>query len=179
MAVETTKPPTDEYIEDPVLHYRYRFERDGDVLKVEVRAEPGGGATVDHFHPAIEERWHVLEGEVTFTVEGEARRAGAGERLTAAPGVRHSFENTGNAEARLMVEAEPAGRLQEFLTEATHLAKKGRYDRRGRPKGVRGLLELSDFAMRYRDTSVGTSPPPALQRVLMPPLAWLGRRLSG
>jgi quercetin dioxygenase-like cupin family protein len=174
-----TPERTDEFIEDPVLRYRYRFESDeAGVLRVEVLAEPGGGATVYHFHPSIEERWHVLEGEVTFTVEGEERKAGAGEKLTAAPGVRHSFENTGSTEARLVVEAEPAGRLREFLTNAARLAEKGRYDRKGRPKGIRGLLEGSDFAMRYRDTSVTTFPPPAVQRILMPPLAWLGRRLS-
>ena len=167
-----------DVIEDPVLCYRYRFRPEGQVLKVDVWVDPGGGVTIDHFHPTIEERWHVLEGDVTFTVDGEERPAGPGDCLTAAPGVRHAFENTGPREARLEVEAEPPGELQEFLNEAARLAEAGRYTRNGRPKGVRGLLEGADFALRYRDTTVTTFPPPALQRILFPPLAWVGRRLA-
>lgn len=163
-------------VEDPVLHYRYRFSREGDVLRVEVWADPGGGVTIEHFHPRIEERWHVLEGDVTFRIDGEERRASPGDRLTAAPGVRHAFENTGTSEAHLEVEAEPALDLQAFLVEAARLARAGRYTRRGMPKGLRGLLEGADFSQRYRDTTVTTFPPPALQRVLVPPLAWLQRR---
>ena len=168
-----------DVIEDPVLRYRYRFRPEGKVLKVDVWVDPGGGVTIEHFHPTIEERWHVLEGDVTFTVDGENRPAGPGDRLTAPPGVRHSFENTGSTEARLEVEAEPPGELQEFLTAAARLGQAGRYDRRGRPKGMRGLLEGSEFALRYRDTTVTTFPPPALQRILFPPVAWLHRRLDG
>lgn len=167
-----------EIFEDPVLRYRYRFSREGEVLRVEVWADPGGGVTIEHFHPRLEERWHVLEGEVTFKIDGEERRAGPGDRLTAAARVRHAFENTGETEAHLEVEAEPALDLQEFLVEAASLAQAGRYTRRGMPKGLRGLLEGADFSQRYRATTVTTFPPPALQRILFPPLAWLQRRRS-
>ena len=63
-----------------------------------VDTPPGRGPAL-HRH-RYEEVFVLREGEVTFTVEGEERKAGAGDRLTAAPGVRHSFENTGSTEAR-------------------------------------------------------------------------------
>jgi hypothetical protein len=145
------------------------------VLSVDVWVDPGGGVTVEHFHPGIEERWHVLEGNVTFEIEGEKRPAGAGDRLVAAPGVRHSFVNDGSTEARLEVEAEPRGELEEFLTDAARLAQAGLYDKKGRPKGLKGLVEGSKFALRYRDTTVTTFPPPAVQRMLFPLVARLTR----
>jgi mannose-6-phosphate isomerase-like protein (cupin superfamily) len=164
-----------ELVEDPVLRQRYRFARDGDILRVEVWAEPGS-AVPDHFHPRLEERWEVVEGEVTFRVAGDERPAGPGDRLVAPVGVRHSFENTGSKPSYLRVEVEPPLMLQEFLEEAAALNRTGKFTRGGIPKGLGALLQGADFTERYRDTAVLTFPPPALQRILFPPLARLARR---
>jgi quercetin dioxygenase-like cupin family protein len=164
-----------DFVEDPVLRQRYRFSRDGEVLLVEVWAEPGSSVP-EHFHPRLEERWEVVEGEVTFRVAGDARRAGPGDRLAAPPGVPHSFENTGSEPAYLRVEVEPPLMLQEFLEEAAELNRTGGFTDRGIPKGPRALLRAADFTERYRDTAVLTFPPPAMQRLVFPPLARLARR---
>jgi mannose-6-phosphate isomerase-like protein (cupin superfamily) len=165
--------------EDPVQRYRYRFEpQEGDLLRIEVWAEPGGGVSIEHFHPRTEERWEILMGEVTFKVDGEKRTAGPGERVVAPPRARHSFENTGPTEAHMRVEAEPAQDLQAFLEEAAALAQAGMYTRKGRPRGFRGIVQGAAFAERHKQTTVVTSPPPVLQRILFPPLARLARRFS-
>jgi hypothetical protein len=96
----------------------------------------------------------------------------------ATPGVRHSFENTGETEAYLRVEAEPALDLQAFLEEAAALAQAGRYTRKGMPRGFRGIVEGAAFAERYKETTVTAFPPPAIQRILLPPLARLAGRRS-
>jgi quercetin dioxygenase-like cupin family protein len=165
--------------EDPVQHYRYRFDPpEGDVLRIEVWADPGGGVSIEHFHPKTEERWEVVEGEVTFKVDGKKQTAGPGDRVVARPGVRHSFENTGATEAYLRVEAEPALDLQSFLEDAAALAQAGRYTRKGMPRGFRGIVEGAAFAQRYKETTVVTFPPPAVQRVLFPLVARLAGRKS-
>jgi mannose-6-phosphate isomerase-like protein (cupin superfamily) len=164
-----------ELVEDPVLRQRYRFARDGDILRVDVWAEPGS-AVPDHFHPRLEERWEVVEGTVTFRVDGDERPAGPGDRLVAPAGVRHSFENTGSQPAYLLVEVEPPLMLQEFLEEGAALNRTGGFTERGIPKGLRPLLQGADFTQRYRDTTVLTFPPPAVQRILFTPLARLARR---
>jgi quercetin dioxygenase-like cupin family protein len=164
-----------DLVEDPVLRQRYRFARTGELLRVEVWADPGSRVP-PHFHPALEERWHVLEGEVTFRIGGRKRAAGPGDRLRVEPGMRHSFVNTGREVARIEVEAEPALQLQEFLEEAAALGRAGRYRPSGIPRGLGALLEGADFAERYRDTTVLAFPPPLVQRVLLPSLARLGRR---
>jgi quercetin dioxygenase-like cupin family protein len=169
----------DEIHEDPVLRYRYRFSREGDVLHVEIWADPGGGVTIEHYHPKIEERFRVLEGQVTFKADGDTRVAGPGDEVVVPPGVRHTFRNTGADVAHLTTDAEPALELQEFLERAAALGRAGAYTRRGIPKGFGALLEAAEFADRYRETVVFTAntfPPPALQPILLGPLARLQRR---
>lgn len=168
-------------IEDPVFKYRIRFHPpEGKLLKMDVYVDPGGGVSVSHYHPAIEERFEVLDGEATFTADGQEIVARAGDpAVVVSAGVRHTFRNSGEAETHIVCEAEPAMDLQAFLTEAAAMARAGKYTRRGFPRGFRAFLEAAEFADRYRDTVVltgGLLPPPALQPILLRPLARLQRR---
>jgi quercetin dioxygenase-like cupin family protein len=166
---------------DPVFHYRLRFTREGEILRIEVWVDPRGGVNVAHFHPATEERFTVEEGEVTFTADGEEVLARAGDpAVIVPPRVRHTFKNTGTTEAYIVTEAE-GGKLEElqgFLEEAAALSRAGKISRLGLPKPG-GVLEAVEFVDRYRDTVVLTSrtfPPPALQPAMLGPLARLQRR---
>jgi mannose-6-phosphate isomerase-like protein (cupin superfamily) len=160
-----------ELLDDPLFRQRYRFSRSGDVLRIEIWTEPGGGVLAEHLHPKLEERWGVLEGEVTFRLNRKPRRAGAGERLVVPAGVRHSFQNTGQGIANLVVEAEPALQLRESIEEGIRLAQSGKLTAGGKPRGLRGLIEAAAVAHRYRETVILSSPPPPLQRLLFPLLA--------
>jgi mannose-6-phosphate isomerase-like protein (cupin superfamily) len=158
-------------VEDPVFRQRYRFSRSGEALRVEIWTDPGGGVLAEHLHPALEERYEILEGEVTFHVDGKARRAGAGERLVVAPGVRHSFQNTGEQPAQLVVEADPALRLRESIEDGAALMRAQSFSASGTPRSLRALIEAAALAQRYRDTVVLSSPSAAIQRLLFPLLA--------
>jgi quercetin dioxygenase-like cupin family protein len=158
-------------IEDPFFRQRYGFSRDGDVLRVEIWTDPGGGVLAEHSHPKLEERYEVLEGEVTFRLDREPRRAGPGERLVVPAGVRHSFQNTGQSIAHLVVEAEPAMQLRESIEDGVELFRTEKFTAGGKPRGLRALIEAAGLAHRYRKTVILSSPPPALQRLLFPLLA--------
>jgi quercetin dioxygenase-like cupin family protein len=164
-----------EVIEDPVMRQRYRLSREGNVLRLELWADPGARVP-EHLHPQIEERFEVREGEFVFKVDGEKRRAGAGERLVAPAGSRHAFENVGAGVGHFVAEIEPALDMQELFEESAALARAGMFLRPGIPKGLRGLLAAAEFAERYRETYRQTFPPRAIQRILFPPLARLERR---
>lgn len=152
------------------------MSRNGNALRVEIWADPGGGVTAEHLHPHFEERFEVFEGDVTFRVDGEEQKLGPGGQLVAKPGMRHSYEVTGGAAAHLAAEAEPALDLQQSIEEAAAMARAGKFTRNGMPRGLGALLEAAEFAHRYRETTVLLSPPPILQRILFPPLVWLQRR---
>jgi quercetin dioxygenase-like cupin family protein len=169
-----------ELHEDPIFQYRVRFHpQKGEVLKMDLYVDPGGGVSIAHYHPQIEERFTVKEGEVTFTADGADVVAPAGETVVVAPGVRHTFRNSADTEAHIVCEAEPAMGLQGFLIEAAAMARAGKYTKHGIPKGPRALLEAAEFADRYRDSVVLTArtfPPPRLQPAMLGPLARLQRR---
>lgn len=160
-----------KFVEDPLFRQRYRFSRDGDVLRIEIHTEPGGGVLADHVHPRLEERYDVLEGKVTFRLDGEPVVTGPGTKVVAAPGVRHSFENTGTETARLEVEAEPALHLRESIEEGAALTQAERFSAAGKPRSLRALVEAAALAQRYPETVILSSPPPVVQRLLFPVLA--------
>jgi mannose-6-phosphate isomerase-like protein (cupin superfamily) len=56
------------------------------------RAGPGM-----HAHDGEDDSFYILEGELTFTVEGEEVVAGAGTFVLVPPGIEHDFANRGDA----------------------------------------------------------------------------------
>jgi hypothetical protein len=135
-----------------------------------------GGRLPEHFHPTLEERWEVTEGRAQVRLDGRWRDLLPEHGpVIVHPNVKHELRNQSGSEARLRAEVIPAGRLQEFLFESARAAREGLYNRRNLPTGWRGLVWASDFAMRFREETVMTSPPPALQRALMPIFARFAR----
>jgi quercetin dioxygenase-like cupin family protein len=167
---------TEGLVEDPLFRQRYRFSTVGDTTRVEIWSEPGGGVTAEHLHPGFEERFEVYEGEVTFKVDGKEQKLGPGGKLAAAPGVRHCFEVTGDGPAYLAAEAESGPDLQRAIEESAAMSRAGKFTANGLPRGFGALLETAELVHRYRETTVLTSPPPFLQRIIFPPLLWLQRR---
>ena len=145
-------------VEDPVLKQRYRFERDGDVVRVEAWIDPRGGVT-PHRHPGFEERFQVLAGEVTFTLGRRKVLARAGESVVVPAGTRHAYRNRGAAEAHMVADAEPGLELQEFLEDVAVLSQARKINRFGMPTGPRAAVEAAVVAARYRETVELDFPP--------------------
>jgi quercetin dioxygenase-like cupin family protein len=161
-------------VEDPVMRQRYRFSHEGDVLRLELWADPGARVP-EHFHPQIEERFEVREGTFIFKVNGRKHPAGPGERLVVEAGTRHAFENAGPSVGHFVAEVRPALDVQALFEESAALARAGMFMRPGVPKGLRGLLAAAELAERYHDIYRQTFPPQVLQRILLPPVARIAR----
>ncbi len=155
-------------VEDPIHRVSYSFRRDGDDLWVYTWLEDGGHLP-EHFHPIQTEYWETLEGAARVKVDGAWRDLVPGDGpVTVAPNVRHELKNESGAVARMRTRVTPAGSLEEFLTESARAARDGLYNSRNLPRGIRGARWLSNFALRHRDETVMASPPPALQRLVLP-----------
>jgi quercetin dioxygenase-like cupin family protein len=163
-------------IHDPIHRVAMAFEREGDRLLVSTWLEPGGHLP-EHFHPTLEEHWEVLDGTVAFKLDGAWRDlTPADGPVFVARNAKHELKNTTGAQARLRTAVDPAGGLQEFLTESARGARAGLYNGRNLPTSLRGALWIAELAHRFRHETVMCSPPPALQRILLPPVAALARR---
>lgn len=166
---------TTERVEDPIHRVSYSFSREGESLWVHTWLADGGHLP-EHFHPSLEERWEALDGTARVKLDGTWRdlRPEDGPVLVAR-NVRHELANTSGREAKLRTEVTPAGRLEEFLTESARAAREGLYNHRNMPTSLRGAVWIAEFAQRFRDETVMTSPPPAVQRVVTPLLARFAR----
>ena len=97
----------------------YRFlatgqETNGRYALFEALVGPGGGPP-PHVHSREEEGFYVLEGEVTFTVNGERVVAKAGTFANMPVGSVHSFKNESDGPARMLISVAPAGLEQMFF----------------------------------------------------------------
>jgi quercetin dioxygenase-like cupin family protein len=170
-------------IEDPVLRQRFSFRREVDdhgeeVLHIDAWVDPGGGVT-PHIHPSMEERFAVVEGTPSFLAGRAWQEAAPGQTVVVPPGMRHAYRNTGGTVAHITCKAKPPSTLQPFLEDAAALSRAGKITRQGLPKGIDAVLQAAVIVEAYRDMVVllfPPLPPPAVQRVVMPALARLGRR---
>ena len=161
-------------IHDPIHRASYAFRREGANLWVTTWLEDGGHLP-EHFHTTLEERWEVLEGTARVKLDGTWRDVTAADGpVLVGRGVRHELRNASGAVAHLQCQVMPAGALEEFLIESARGAREGLYNRHGLPTSRRGAAWIADLALRHRDETVMCSPPPAVQRVVLPLLARIG-----
>jgi quercetin dioxygenase-like cupin family protein len=97
----------------------YRFlatgeETNGKYALWEALVPPGGGPP-PHVHSREEEGFYVLEGEITFTVNGERIVGKAGIFANMPVGTPHSFKNEGSQPARMLISVAPAGLEKMFF----------------------------------------------------------------
>jgi quercetin dioxygenase-like cupin family protein len=62
-----------------------------------------------HTHADEDDSFYILEGEITFTVEGEDIVAPQGTFVLIPPGVEHGFRNDSDTPARILNVHAPAG----------------------------------------------------------------------
>ena len=97
----------------------YRFlatgeDTDSKYALWEAIVSPGGGPP-PHVHSWEEEGFYILEGEITFTINGERVVATAGMFANLPVGTPHSFKNEGNKPAKMLVSVAPAGLERMFF----------------------------------------------------------------
>ncbi len=159
---------TADRVHDPIHRSSYAFRRDGESLWVYTWLEDGGHLP-EHFHPTLEERWEVLEGLARVKLDGVWLDLVAEDGPLLVPaGVRHELKNDSGRTARMQTEVTPPGRLEEFLTESARGAREGLYNARNLPTSMRGARWIADLAQRFQDETVMCSPPPAVQRAVLP-----------
>ena len=107
---------------ESVRFIRTADETGGELLVMEARWTRPRHRTPLHRHPAMEERWLVLEGRVGFRIAGEETVAGPGESVIAPRGSLHANWDAGDEPALMRIELRPALRWEEFVRQLFALA---------------------------------------------------------
>ena len=89
-------------------------ETNGKYALFEAIVPPGGGPP-PHVHSREEEGFYVLEGEITFIIDGKRMIATAGMFANMPVGTPHSFKNESNKPAKMLISVAPAGLEKMFF----------------------------------------------------------------
>lgn len=135
---------------------------------------PGNEGPGEHIHPSYDEHFEVVEGEFVFEVDGQRRTLEAGDTVVVERGTPHAYRNESDAIAVCVVEARPAGRLEEVLSTLFGLAHDGKLRANGQPGFWQGMV----LAEALAGDTVFTSPPPAIQKALAAVFGPIGRLLG-
>ncbi len=107
---------------------------------LEFTAAPRAPWSTYHTHPTTE-AWYVLEGELSFRLDGQRLAAPAGSFVLAPGGVPHAAANLGPMTARYVVIFSPAG-LEQWFVDVARLVEAAQPDEPD-------ACELSALAGRY------------------------------
>ena len=110
---------------ETVCFARTTEETGGELLVMEAHWSSPKHQTPPHVHPAMEERWRVLEGRVGFRIADEELVAEQGASVSAPAGTQHANWNLGDGPALLRIEMRPALRWEEFVRQLFALASEG------------------------------------------------------
>jgi len=138
---------------------------------LELTALVGARVVGEHRHPAMVEKFTVLEGDLTVKRNGQTSLLRQGETGIAEAGVWHDWWNAGDRDARVRVEITPGERFLHMIETFFGLARLGHTDGKGMPR----LLQLVLIAREFKDVVVFRSPPPGMQRIVFGALAPLAR----
>jgi len=163
-------------IENPVTGERLVFKRtsaetNGEYVRFECFVKPSGFVAASHVHPYQEERFEILEGEVTFKLDGQEVPTRPGDVVLVPAGKKHQFWNAGDTEARFACKVSPALGFEGLIETMFSLAQDGKTNRKGMPN----LLRLAVIARAHFDTVRLPFPPAWLQRIGLALGAPLGR----
>ncbi len=135
---------------------------------------PGNAGPPEHFHPSYDEHFDILRGEFIFKINGQERKAHAGEQLRIEKGTPHTFRCVGETHGVATVETRPAARTGEVISTLFGMAHEGALTPQGQPK----LMQAMVIGGEYADDTVFTSPPPNIAIPLAKALAPIGRLLG-
>jgi quercetin dioxygenase-like cupin family protein len=169
-----------ETIENPLSGERITWREtsassDGQLLAFDLELRPDAVVAAEHRHLRQEERFTVQSGTIGLSVAGGESLLGPGEEAVVAPGSPHHWWNDGDKEAVVRVEIRPALETEVFFETLFGLARDGKTN----AKGIPGLLQIAVAYAELGESCPRLARPPALvQRLVLSPLAPIGRRLG-
>lgn len=139
----------------------------GRLLEMEAVYAPHSREPLAHYHPAQEEDFTVMEGELSVRVNGSLRVYKAGEQFHMPKGTVHSMWNASDRPTVINWQVRPAMNTEYLLETTAGLMNDGKTAADGKP----GLLQIALIANEYAGVFRLAKPPYIIQRVLFTLLA--------
>ena len=149
-------------------------ETNGESVVVETSVIPNGAVAAAHVHPAQEEIFEIVAGELEFRLGRKQLVARPGDRVVVPAGTPHRFRNVGEETAHFVCEVRPALGFEQLIETMFSLAADGKVNRKGMPNPLR----LAVIANHHFGDVRLPFPPSWLQRLGLVLGAPVGRLLG-
>jgi|SRR5688572_23776819 quercetin dioxygenase-like cupin family protein len=164
-------------IQNPKTGLDIRFlktgnETNGLLLEMEAVYHARSQEPVLHYHPAQEEDFTILSGELTVRIHNEMRILRAGDKLHVPRGIKHAMWNNSDGKTRVNWKVSPAKNTEWFLETASGLARDGKLNEKGMPH----ILQVALMANRFSGIFRLVKPPFVIQKIVftvLSPIAWI------
>ena len=167
---ELVNPVTGEYAQVLEVPWQNPEGR----ASAELLAVAGARVVGEHLHPAMMERFMVLDGELTVRLDGTTKTISEGESAEVSPGHWHDWWNATGRDIRVRVEVTSGTRFVHLIETLFGLAQLGHVDERGTPNPLQMAVTGREFA----DVVQFRSPPPRVQNVMFAALAPLSHAMG-
>ncbi len=104
-------------------------ESDGELHQMRVTYQPHSDPPPSHLHPAQDETFEILDGEVEFTLDGVVSVHAAPSTVQVPRGMVHELRNASDQPATVLWSTRPALRSGEFAMAMHDAAAAGDIDR--------------------------------------------------
>ncbi|MCD8121444.1 MAG: cupin domain-containing protein [Clostridiales bacterium] len=139
---------TDSVIKEKYVFKELGSENGGKRLVYECQIEPTDRAISPvHVHPFSDEKFVVLEGEITIKTCGKENIYKAGDRINIKKGTPHTGYNKSNKNAIVLCTVEPAMTMGEYIYATTRLSNMGKTNKHNLPN----LLTVAAMGYKYKD----------------------------
>ena len=128
-----------DVLDAPRLGLRFEIRRTaadtgGELTEFDAVGRPRGFVAQPHVHPRQTERLEVIEGAMSFTMNGQTRVLGPGEWVETPPGTPHRHVAAGDGPGRVRITERPSGRVEDFIADLSRMDREGEMTRVGLPK---------------------------------------------
>ncbi len=171
-------------IDNPVTGERIVFRKtlkdtNGGLVEFDQYLQPGGGASAEHVHLTQDERYTIVSGVASYTLNSQPKTAQAGEIVVIPHGTIHTNPwnpPDGKGELHLIRVVDPGTGVETFYETLYGLARDGKTDKYGNPN----VLQMIVIGAGIGTTTyfMPKQIPVFLQRIMIPVIGAFGRLLG-
>jgi quercetin dioxygenase-like cupin family protein len=149
-------------------------ETNGTQLQIECFSPVTSAREPEHIHPYQENRFKILSGELSFSINGKEITAYAGEVVSIPKYTPHHFWNSGKTEAHYIQEFSPALKIDSLFETFFALARDGKLNKNGAPNIFRASLIMLEHEKEIRLAK----PAWAIQKIVFKLFAPIGKLIG-
>lgn len=142
-------------------------ETEGSLLQIDCYSPVTLLREPEHIHPFQENRFRIISGELTFSVNGQEKTVSAGDSISVPKNVPHRFWNSGKIEARYIQEFAPAMKIDQLFQTFFALSR----DSKLNESGIPNIFHASLIMLAHKNEIRLTKPSWTLQKLAFKTLA--------